>query len=166
MKLIKLTQGKFAKVDDWNYNWLNQYKWYAQKDINGLTWYAIRNAPTINNKRGSIRMHRVILGLTDPLDLGDHINHDGLDNQEHNIRPSTIRENSYNRTSYGKSKYLGVSIFNVKRNSNSYVYWRARIVVNNKSIFLGQTKNEKLAAELYNKAAKQYFGEFANLNII
>ena len=30
--LIPLTQGKYAIIDIWNCEWLNQWKWYAQKD--------------------------------------------------------------------------------------------------------------------------------------
>ena len=40
MKLIKLTQGKFAQVDDWRFDELNKFKWYAHNQYG--KWYAGR----------------------------------------------------------------------------------------------------------------------------
>ncbi len=40
-KLIPLTQGKVTIVDDADFDWLNQWKWYAFKNRN--TWYAGRD---------------------------------------------------------------------------------------------------------------------------
>jgi hypothetical protein len=39
MKTIPLTQGKFAIVDDSDFEWLNQWKWYVQKSKNISVWY-------------------------------------------------------------------------------------------------------------------------------
>lgn len=52
-KQIALTQGKFALVDDEDYEWLNQWKWcYAKRG------YATRRDEKTNK---SLKMHRVIL---------------------------------------------------------------------------------------------------------
>ena len=56
MKLIPLTQGKFAMVDDEDYEWLNQWKWCAQ-NCNGI--YAARGV-VVNGKKRNIRMQNVI----------------------------------------------------------------------------------------------------------
>jgi hypothetical protein len=37
MKKIRLTQGKITLVDDKDFDYLNQWKWYAQKSHN--TYY-------------------------------------------------------------------------------------------------------------------------------
>lgn len=34
MKTIPLSQGKFAIVDDEDFGWLSQWKWYVSKDGN------------------------------------------------------------------------------------------------------------------------------------
>src|SRR3990172_7104034 len=58
MKLIPLTQGQFAIVDDEDYQWLSQWKWHARK--HGNAYYAVRDVRQ-NEKRKLIRMHREIL---------------------------------------------------------------------------------------------------------
>lgn len=39
MKEIKLTQEKVALVDDWNYNWLDDYSWCVIKNKNNFFAY-------------------------------------------------------------------------------------------------------------------------------
>ena len=55
MKRIRLTQGQFALIDNEDYEFLNQWKWFAQKNYN--TFYAGRKS----NKGNIIYMHRVIM---------------------------------------------------------------------------------------------------------
>ena len=159
MKLIKLTQGKFAMVDDWNYSWLNQWKWMAAKSKGG-NCYAVRDIWDKDIKSTHrILMHRLIMGT--PVELKvDHIDHNGLNCLEENMRNCTRAQNSRNRIAHGKSIYLGVSYDNRDKIKDV----RAIINVNNKPIGLGYFKTEEEAAHAYDEAAKKYFGEFANLN--
>ena len=62
MKQIQLTQGKVALVDDLDYDWLSQWKWYAHKEY-GECFYAVRHSYQREGKRRLIPMHRQILGL-------------------------------------------------------------------------------------------------------
>ncbi len=57
MKEIPLGNGLFTKVDDEDYEWLNQYKWYAYK-VGGKT-FAAHDRP--DGKR--VYMHNVIMGI-------------------------------------------------------------------------------------------------------
>jgi hypothetical protein len=143
MKKIKLTQGKYAIVDGWNYDWLNQWKWCADEHRN--TYYAKRKDYTAG-KRQIIYMHRLILGLK-PGDgkHTDHINHDGLDNCQYNLRIVTNRENSNNRTNPTKGCYWH------KQNKK----WTVRIWFNNKNLYLGSFTNQKDAQQAYVRAKKQ-----------
>ncbi len=103
-KLIPLTQDKFAIVDAADYEWLNQYKWYAGRNKNG-NYYARRmeRAP-----RRQILMHRVITGAPPHL-LVDHIHHNGLDNRRRHLRICTKAENVRNQLPHGRtSRYKGV----------------------------------------------------------
>lgn len=151
MKEIQLTQGKVALVDDADYEWLNQFKWYALL-LSDKYWYARRS------KRPVVLMHRLILNPPEGMD-SDHINRNGLDNRRSNLRVCTRSQNQHNSISKGgKSKYKGVYLFNGK--------WGARIMSNYNNTFLGCFNSEIEAAEAYNRAAIKYHGEFARLNEI
>jgi len=140
MKEIKLSKrGKnrnlnlVALVDDQDYEWLNKFNWAASKCKN--TFYAVKRS-----KRGEkpVRMHRLILGLTDPKILSDHEDRNGLNNQRSNLR--IFSPNSTKRP------------------------WYSRIVKDKKPKYLGSFVTEQEAAIVYNKAAIELHGEFANLN--
>lgn len=87
MRLIPLSQGKFAMVSDEDFDRVNQYKWYASLESRGTKWYAIRRV-TVNGKRVKIRMHRFIMGLPPGKEdsrIVDHLSHDSLDNRRENL---------------------------------------------------------------------------------
>jgi hypothetical protein len=158
MKLIKLTQGKFAQVDDVDYDWLNQWKWCAYKAY--LTYYAARVAP-LNGKPKHISMHRLIMNTPDGLDC-DHRNHNGLDNRRQNLRNCTKSQNSCNHKSPKTLRYKGVYVYKTGYRKGKI---KAQICIKGKCIYLGYFKTKQLAAQAYNDAAKKYHGEFAFLNI-
>ena len=58
MKKIELTQGQVALVDDCDYEYLSQWKWYAAWMKGGFR--AKRNSPTVNGKRKNILMHTIV----------------------------------------------------------------------------------------------------------
>lgn len=157
MKQIPLTQGKFAIVDDSDYEYLNQFKWCAHRI--GNTFYADRMGER-DGKNYTELMHRVILNITDSNVHCDHINHNGLDNRRCNIRICTRSQNGMNRKRYANSSsiYKGVTY------RKDMGKWTARIRLNNKNKSLGIFNNEYDAAKRYDLAAIEYYGEFANLN--
>ena len=60
----------------------------------------------------------------------------------------------------GKSKYKGVSV----TTQGKRIYYIAEITENRNRHYLGCFKDEVMAATEYDKAAKIYHKEFANLN--
>lgn len=160
MKQIELTQGKFALVDDEDFEYLNQYKWFAAKQK--YTYYAYRNSPRINGKQHKIIMHRVIMKLDSNDLIVDHKDHDGLNNVKSNLRLCNNSQNGANRIkSVGfSSKYKGVSWHKIK------MKWQCKITFSHKRLFLGYFKTEIEAAISYNNAAISHFGKYAHLNII
>ncbi len=154
MKLIPLTQGRFAMVDDEDCDWLNQFKWYYDGR------YASSKSKIIKGKK-FVRMHSLILNT--PKGMGsDHRDHNGLNNQRYNIRVCTAQQNNMNAVNRKNcsSGYKGVGW--TKRDEK----WRSRIRMDGKEIHLGYFVNEKDAAFAYNQKAIELFGEFAYLNKI
>lgn len=159
MRDIPLTQGKVALVDDADYDWLNQWKWYAHKARSG-GFYAMRRSLE-NGKYFTIRMHRQILGLEQgDKRYSDHQNHNTLNNCRDNIRICTSRQNSMNRESQSNttSRFKGVSWY------KPYKKWVAQICINKKVKNLGYWVIEEVAALRYDMVAIHEFGEFAVLN--
>jgi hypothetical protein len=153
MKNIPLTQGKFAIVDDEDYEELSKYKWTLS---NG---YAIKT-----KYRKAILMHRIINKTPDNL-FTDHKNGNKLDNRKENLRTCSTTENNRNSRKHKNClvEYKGVTIDNNKYRKNKY---KCQIKTDDKLIYLGNFKTSIDAAIVYNNAAKQYHGEFANLNKI
>lgn len=157
MKLIKLTLGKFAQVDDEDYDYLNQWRWYAKKSWN--TFYA-RRQTIIDGKRVTIIMHRLIMNTPSDLQV-DHIDHNGLNNQRNNLRNCTNQQNSLNRNLYKESsKYLGVRYCDSGKNQGLFTAHMRPY------LHLGFFKTEEEAMIAYNNMAVKLFGQFANLRTI
>jgi hypothetical protein len=150
MKTIPLTQGCETIVDDADYPYLCQYKWYANSCHGRI--YAARK---INGK--TCCLQNLIL-RTLPGFVVDHKDRDPLNNTRMNLRIATIGQNNANQSlrKDNKTGYKGILIYKNK--------WRAYIRFNNKHFYLGTYENKIEAAIAYDTKAIEYFGEFAYLN--
>ena len=161
-KLIPLTKGKFAIVDNKDFKWLSQWKWW----LHSTKWgeYAVRQK-MVNRKVYNFSMHREILehsGINLAGLLVDHKNGNSLDNRKENLRSATDSQNQMNRlliSNQNKSGYKGVTLY---RNGK----WRSSTKLNQQNIHLGYFDSKEEAAKAYNKFAVDNFGEFAFLNQI
>jgi AP2 domain/HNH endonuclease len=156
-KQVPLTQGKFALVSDQVYEQVSQFKWYAQHYRN--SWYAARGVTTPRG-RSMLTLHRFILGVTDPKIHVDHVDGDGLNCTDENIRLATPEQNKHNQ---GKQKnntsgYKGVSWHKQDKKWVCYLYSKG------KHLFLGLYDDPEEAARAYDKKAKELQGAFARLN--
>jgi hypothetical protein len=137
MKEIQLTQGMKALVDDEDYEFLNTFKWCANKI--GSTFYA---ATGLADGR-VFHMHSLILQKTSGYEI-DHINRNGLDNRRSNIRLVTRSDNNRNSKIRSDNTTGVKGVYYNKTNNN----WYARIAVNKKWKYIGSfsTKEEAVIA--------------------
>jgi hypothetical protein len=159
MKEIKLSQGKVALVDDADFEWLNQWKWFYHRAIRNVSGYAIRNIGKAPN-RSVERMHTLIMGKRKGHTI-DHINRNGLDNRRENLRWANSFENIYNR---GPQKNCSSGFKGVSKTKDRYgvaKYWIARITVGKNRIYLGTFPTPEEANAAYVEAAKKYHREFS-----
>ena len=141
MKQIKLTQNKVVLVDDEDFEYLNQHKWYAWQPMGRKMFYAMRNIQS-NGKFTTQSMHTAIMNSPKRKEV-DHINGDALDNRRSNLRTVSNRENQSNRRQHRKDPTsLGASL---DKRCNRYY---ARIRVGGKQLCLGyfDTKEEAHSA--------------------
>jgi hypothetical protein len=158
MRLINLTQGKVAIIDDCDYPEAMNYKWFAVASKN--TWYAcsFKRKALVNGKRVRMKMHWIAFPKKNGF-VVDHINRNGLDNRRSNLRYVTNQQNSLNSTPVThSSKYRGV-FWDKSKN-----IWSVSIKKNQKRFNLGRYKDEDLAGTVYDISAIKLFGDFANLN--
>lgn len=162
-KQIPLTQGKFAIVDDEDFERVNQFKWAAQRTPSDEKyWVAFRSIGTggrRNKKTVRVLMHRFILDAPKGK-IVDHINGNPLDNRRSNMRLCTARESRCNTrvSRRNQSGYKGVHCCRPKP------FYYAAIYINGKNKHFGHFRTPEEAARVYDEKAKEYFGEFAWLN--
>jgi hypothetical protein len=159
--LILEPSNKICLIDKKNYDLVKNYRWilHTSRTKHTTNFYAKAHIFK-NNKRTMIYIHRLILNFPDDL-YTDHIDNNGLNNTESNLRLATNQQNQQNSHSgHGLSKHKGVYWNKVR------LKWQAQIRHNNKRMSVGYFLSEIDAAKAYNKAAIKLFGEFANLNKI
>jgi AP2 domain len=91
----------------------------------------------------------------------DHLDHDGLNNQDDNLVPKGQSRNLRNANKRGgnvTSRFKGVDWREEKQR------WRARITLPGHTVHLGYFTDEEAAAFYYDAAAIRYFGSDALLN--
>jgi hypothetical protein len=161
MREIPLTQGYTALVSDRDYArvvaagpWTAQIK--PRKDGSVYTVYAIHSF----GRHSNVRLHRFILGVTDPKIEVDHKDGNGLQCNRRNLRTATHGQNVHNQrlSKANTSGYKGVSWDTQSRKWTAYIY------LGGKQIWLGFFTDKVKAARAYDKAAHKYFGRFAHTN--
>lgn len=126
-------------------------KWH-RSDLQRSTYYCISNNSEWR------RIHRLIMGVTDKDIVVDHINHNGLDNRKSNLRICTSGQNTCNCLTSKNNKSGHKEVYWSKERKK----WCVQISINNKTKGLGRYDTIEEAIEAREKAAKEYYGEFAN----
>ena len=160
MKLIPLTQGKFAIVDDEDYERLSANKWRAHKE--GRAFYAVRSEriKTGPRRERQVRMHAVI-AATPPGMETDHVDGDGLNNRRSNLRVVTPQQNQRNQRNkrHGcSSRFRGVTLHKPTGK------WQAAINTGARTVYLGLFVDEIDAARAFDIASQERDPDYYALN--
>ncbi len=151
MKKIKLTKGKYALVDNEDFERLSKHSWYFDRYAQGN----IRE----NGKQKHWRMHWSVIGRPQKGFEVDHVNGNKLDNRKENLRVVIHGENQRNKGKYKNNTSGFKGVWLNKRADR----WIAQIRINKNRLNLGTFKDKKLAYQAYCNACAKYHGEFARL---
>lgn len=148
-RIIPLTRGKVAIVDDDDFERINAYKWFYHSQGYAACMFG----------RKMVLMHRVIMNTPQGMET-DHANRDRLDNRRENLRICTQSQNQSNRAigTNNTSGYKGVSWRPEKSK------WLAHITVNGQRKHLGYFDTPEQAADAYDEASRKYHMEFSRAN--
>lgn len=141
----------------WNGRWAGKEAGNSNKRKNGDRRCAISIA---NGKY--LRYHLIwVLHGNAWTEFIDHKNRVCDDDRIENLRPATKAQNSANskRFSSNSTGYKGVTWHKKRRR------WVAKIMVNGKTLYLGQYVDPLLAHAAYVAGAKKAFGEFASTGL-
>lgn len=164
MKLIELTQGQVASIDDELFGQLSGFKWYASRS--DTTFYAVHDLTVATWKAGHRyrEMHRhifALLGIEVPPGFTiDHADGNGLNNQRFNLRLATPQQQGRNqrRRVNNTSGLIGVT-WDKKRRK-----WRALAKTDAGHRHLGYFDDAVSAAIVRDAFVRDHFGPFAVLN--
>lgn len=150
-RLLPLTRGMVAIVDDADFDSLAEFPWIAKPaDHKAKNWYAYRT-----DGRRSVYLHRLLLAAPKGMFV-DHINGNGLDNRRANLRLCTRGENNTHRNyPLPESGFRGVH-----RDKGR---WCAQVEFQG-LIVRARLPTPELAARAYDALAREFQGEFAILN--
>lgn len=140
----KKGRGRVALISECDVEQCKHHVWFMEGD------YVVTHI-----RHEKIYLHDFIMNPDDDF-MVDHIGRNTLNNTRGNLRICTKKQNDYN-SKRKSSKYKGVTaIPNGK--------FKARITIDGETINLGVFFYDVDAAMAYDKAAIEYFGEFAYLN--
>lgn len=151
MKILQTDKGVDFVIDDDTYLWAKDINWKLSK----FGYVSFRKG----TKR--VFLHRLVAQTPEDY-ITDHINGNRLDNLRSNLRVVTNKQNVWNSglRNDNTSGYRGVH-FRKDRGR-----WTAEIKANGKKHCLGCYNTAEEAAVVYNRKAKELFGDFARLNAI
>lgn len=155
MKTIFTNKGEPIYVDDWNYDWLNQYTWTLNREngypLTRISGYTVYMARLLGDKMGLSQSRQI-----------DHKDWEPCHNWEKNLRAATPSQNGANKglQRNNTSGYKGVSWTVSRKEFCCLIRYKGR------RICIGWYKTAIEAAVAYNTAALKLHGEFAWLNPI
>lgn len=160
----KYGEGRFAKVDDEDYERLSKRRWY----VDNCGYARCHELKKVNPCRPVLLMHRLVMeNAIKEGQMIDHINGDKLDNRKENLRICTNQQNMCNRGKLIHKKEGAIhSMYKGVRGYGKRGKWVARISIDGKVKHIGVYETEEEAAKAYNAEAMRIQGCFAKLNVV
>jgi HNH endonuclease/AP2 domain len=148
-----------AIIDIADYPIVSRYRWALLRTTE-KNYYVATSLMVPGGGRKYVKLHRLLMSVSDPDTKVDHVDGDGLNCRRRNLRLATTQQNSCNRRKHKMqtSEYKGVRLARDK--------WEASVKVKGGQIYIGRFGTEREAAMAYNEAAARLHGEFARLNVI
>ena len=150
-------------IDTKNLNKVIDLSWHIRYDPNTNGYYVAHKEylKDENGKRKShtIEIHSLLMGSKIGKYFTDHINNNGLDNREENLRICSNKQNTSHRKSRNKNNktgYRNVCFFND--------WYIIQLQINGKNKVVGRTKNLEDAGKIAEEMRLKYYGEFAGKN--
>lgn len=158
---IPVNKGYKAKIDQEDYDRVMKHTWrIIRKDSGRLK--VVTNIVSAKGNR-QVSLGQFLMNPPKGKMVYPRRFVEGLDYRKSNLIVCTMKERQRilpKSRKHGSSKYKGVSyVTSLKR-------WRASIKVDGRSIAIGVYASETEAAEAYNKAAREYFGDIAYQNLL
>lgn len=139
---IITTKGEVILASIEDYTLLSNYTWHLDKQNYAVTFI----------QRKCVKMHRLIMQLTDPKVFVDHKNGNPCDNRRSNLRLCNTRQNSQNSKDRPKKDNLPRGV---------YKYPSGRFYAKVNSIHLGSADTLEEAIALRKHGEIKYQGEFS-----
>lgn len=152
MAIVELTRGYFATIDEADVSLIAGRKWRAVGKSPHI--YAVTGHVYVPTGAREIYMHRLITDAREN-EVVDHVDDNGLNNRRGNLRVCTHGENvTRGRLNKSRTGFRGVQPQTLGPNFTATIA----------GIHLGSFTSAEAAAEAYDKAAIQRFGQFARTN--
>jgi len=104
---LAITRGLVALVDEQDFDRVANDHWQPVIEygrVTGVQRVVYLGGGKYNQRRRTVRLHRVILGITDPTILVDHRDGNPLNNVRSNLRLATRAQNGSNLGAYAARK--------------------------------------------------------------
>ena len=150
MLVVKTKKGDIFFADKEDAEIITRHSWCMSK-----TGYAVANIGGC-----VIKIHRLVMGITDPQQLVDHKNGNTCDNRKKNLRICNRTGNARNKCTAKNCKSGHIGIRKTKEDK-----YNVRITADRKEIYIGNfdTLEEAIAAR--EEAEDKYHGEFGSHHV-
>jgi hypothetical protein len=141
----------YCELSTPRYDAIKHHRWHAVRAKDKKSFYVMTNIRKPNGKYTCLLIHQIIHGKG-----ADHVDRDGLNNQDHNLRSATSSQQTANRGMVKNNKSGHRGVWWNKANKK----WMAGVRVNRKMNHVGYFINLEDAVVAVTAARKKAFGEF------